>query len=429
MKKHLKTISAVVVVFSVMLATVLVLFDLTGQSRYANEENSKVQENSEENLQQADTNVENIAVASADEYKAMWISYLEFQTMDLSSKESFVNEITQMFQNCKDLGLNTVIVHVRPFGDALYESNIFPASHLLTGTQGDELAYDPLSEMISIAHSMSLKIEAWINPYRVRLRDDLPGNISSDNPANNEELTFIIGDGIYYNPALSEVRQMVIDGVLEIINNYDVDGIHFDDYFYPTTDLTIDAQEYLLYQGDLSQEDWRRENVNILIRDVYSAIKAVDPSITFGISPQGNNSNNYNIQYSDVKLWLSTDGYADYILPQLYWGFDYTTSSGSTQFQFKNLVDEWAGYERSENVKLYIGLGAYRIGAGDGGSNEQDEWQTGKNLADMINFTRQTQGVSGYVLYRYDNLYKPQVDYSHLVEKEVSNIALINGTD
>ncbi|MBP1570884.1 MAG: family 10 glycosylhydrolase, partial [Oscillospiraceae bacterium] len=101
--------------------------------------------------------------------KAMWISYLEFQSVDFSSKTAFVNDMTQMFRNCKSMGLDTVIVQVRPFGDALYKSSVFPSSHLITGVQGAQMAYDPLEEMVKIAHGINLRIEAWVNPYRVRL--------------------------------------------------------------------------------------------------------------------------------------------------------------------------------------------------------------------------------------------------------------------
>lgn len=130
--------------------------------------------------------------------------------------------------------------------------------------------------------------------------------------------------GIYYNPGSEEARQLIVDGVKEIVANYNVDGIHFDDYFYPTTDASFDSGTYAAYQnsgGTLSLADWRRENVNILVRQTYAAIKSINPSVKFGISPQGNMSNNYNVQYSDVAKWISTSGYVDYICPQVYFGF------------------------------------------------------------------------------------------------------------
>ena len=135
-------------------------------------------------------------------YKAIWISYLEYQNMNMATKEGFVKDITAVFKNCKDMGLNTVIVHVRPFGDALYKSKIFPQSHLLTGTQGKDPGYDPLEEMVVIAHDMGLRIEAWVNPYRAQLSAKMPENLSQDNPANNKELILETKSGIYYDPGL-----------------------------------------------------------------------------------------------------------------------------------------------------------------------------------------------------------------------------------
>ena len=124
---------------------------------------------------------------------------------------------------------------------------------------------------------------------------------------------------------------MVVQGVTEIVQNYDVDGIQFDDYFYPTTDEAFDTESYARYGGGQDLAEWRRANVNTLVQKVYAAVKAVKPEAVFGISPQGNNDNNYSQQYSDVALWLSTPGYVDYIMPQVYWGYNYTLQNGSAR--------------------------------------------------------------------------------------------------
>ena len=363
---------------------------------------------------------QNVAVTS--QIKAMWISYLEFQSVNFSSKSAFVQDMTKMFANCADMGLNTVIVQVRPFGDAMYNSAVFPTSHLITGTQGASISYDPLEEMVRIAHSKGLRIEAWVNPYRVRLSNKMPDNIAANNPANNTELVFEANGGIYYNPALTEVQDLVVAGIEEIVRNYDVDGIHLDDYFYPATDTYLDEVQYKASGTTLSQANWRRENVNTLVRKIYSKIKSIDSSVTFGISPQGNNDNNYNVQYSDVNLWLANEGYVDYIMPQLYWGFGYLTASGRTDYQFVKLCEQWENYPRASSVKLYIGLGAYRIGDGDGGANDQSEWQRGDNLMRMISTVNSIDGIDGFALYRYDNLFKNS-KYAALAHSEVENIS------
>ncbi len=357
--------------------------------------------------------------------KGIWISYIEFQQVDFSTEESFTRDIREMFDNCKNMGLNTVIVHARSFGDAFYKSEIFPFSHIITGLQGGDPGYDPLEIMVKTAHDTGLRIEAWINPYRVKLYNH-PQSFSRDNPAVDSSLTITTDSGVYYNPALQSVRDLVTDGVVEIVKNYDVDGIHFDDYFYPSTDEEIDKADYMLYSGNLSLADWRRENVNMLIRQVYKAIKDIDSDITFGISPQGNDDNNYNMQYSDVALWLGEDGYCDYIMPQLYWGFDYRTKSGSDRYSFEKLSQQWSEYKKADGVELYIGLGAYRIGAGDGSYVDNGEWQTGDNLSKMIDVVNSNPNLDGWALYSYNSLFK-NPDYDSLRTQEVSAITVGSG--
>ena len=356
--------------------------------------------------------------------KGIWISYIEFQSVDFSSRESFTKDITEMFENCKDMGLNTVIVHARPFGDAFYKSSFFPYSHIMTGTQGMDVGYDPMEIMIEISHSIGLRFEAWVNPYRVKLYNH-PKELSAHNPAQKSELTITTDSGIYYNPALQEVRDLVCEGVVEIVKNYNVDGIHFDDYFYPDTATELDRAHYATYSGNMSLDDWRRENVNMLVKQVYAAVKQANPDVEFGISPQGNDDNNYHMQYSDIKLWLSEKGYADYIMPQLYWGFDYTTKSGSDRYAFKNLSYEWSQYKKADGVKLYMGLGAYRIGDGDGSYKDSTEWQDGHNLADMMQVTAANPRLDGYALYSYNSLFDRST-YADIKEAETKAITEFN---
>ena len=185
--------------------------------------------------------------------------------------------------------------------------------------------------------------------------------------------------------------------------------------------MSLDEKDYSASGSKLSQADWRRENVNTLVKKIYKKIKSIDPSVTFGISPQGNNDNNYNVQYSDVCLWMKEAGYVDYIMPQLYWGFGYLTKSGSEDYQFVKLSNKWAAYPRHSSVKLYIGMGAYRIGDGDGGTNDQREWSGGNNLMRMINAVGTNGNISGFGLYRYDNLFRNS-KYPSLAQSEVEHI-------
>ena len=349
------------------------------------------------------------AKPSGEEYRAVWISYLEWQSADFSSEDAFRAQMGSWFDQYAAMGLNTVLAQVRPFGDALYPSAIFPWSSVCTGTQGLDPGFDPLAVLVEEAHARGLRLEAWLNPYRLALNDTVPGAFSADNLATvHPEWVKQAAGGQYLDPSRQDVRDCIAAGVQEILDGYAVDGIHLDDYFYPTTDEAFDAAEYAAAGTDLSLEDWRRENVNALVRQLYQLVHAggrTAGAVPLGISPQGNNDNNYAQQYSDAALWLSTPGYIDYAMPQVYWGYGYTTGSGSTRFAFENITAEWLALPRAEGGALYFGLGAYRIGDGDGGNYDhaQDQWQTGRNLADMVT-TLRGAGADGFGLYRSDFL-------------------------
>lgn len=367
----------------------------------------------------------------SDKYKAVWISYLEYQNMDFSSEAAFTAEITAMFDQIKAAGLNRVLLHVRPAGDAMYRSEVFPWSHFLTGTQGKDPGYDPLEIMVREAHARGLAAEAWVNPYRVRIGANKPETLAVSNPAAKymqDEATagwvHEVDGGLWYDPAVPEVRQLIVDGVAELCKNYDIDGVQFDDYFYPTTDPSFDAAAYEKYGEGKALDEWRRSNVNQLVRAVYDTVKAVNPKMTFGISPQGNADNNFGQQYSDVGLWMREPGFVDYVCPQIYWGFDYRTSSGSNKFAFDVCTKNWLDMPRDDSVALYVGLGAYRIGEGDGSSQESSEWQSGTNLAKMVKFLREA-GADGYAVYRYDNLFRGP---SQLIDAERAALTQANNS-
>lgn len=321
------------------------------------------------------------AALPSGEWRAVWVSYLEWAGMDFSSEEAFRAGAAELMDNCLSIGLNTVIAQVRPFGDALYRSTLFPWSHLCTGEQGQDPGFDPLDVLITEAHSRGLSLEAWVNPYRLRSSAKMPPALAENNLANvHPEWVCAVGEGLYLNPAIPEAADYVVKGVAELVQNYAVDGIHFDDYFYPTTDAALDA------------------------------VKAADPTLRFGVSPQGNPDNDLGQQYSDVKAWLAAEGenaVVDYLCPQIYWGCGYTLQSGSTRFAFENIVPEWLAMPRAASTALYFGLGAYRIGEGDGGANEdsQSQWCTGSALARQVE-SLHSLGAGGWALYRYDSLFR-----------------------
>lgn len=345
----------------------------------------------------------------AGEWRAVWVSYLEWATLDFSSEDAFRAGAAQLLDNCVSLGLNTVLAQVRPFGDALYRSNLYPWSHLCTGTQGQDPGFDPLDVLVTEAHARGLSLEVWVNPYRLRSSAAVPPNLAENNLVHTHpEWVCTVGDGLYLNPAIPEAAAYVVQGVAELVQNYAVDGVHFDDYFYPTTAAALDAAQFAASgAGDLGA--WRRQNVTSLVKAAHDAVKAADPTLRFGVSPQGNMDNDFNEQYSDIYTWLSAEGddaVVDYLCPQVYWGYGYQLKSGSTRYAFENIVPAWLSIPRAENVALYFGLGAYRVGVGDGGANADStaQWSTGEALAKQVDDLR-NQGAQGWALYRYGSLF------------------------
>ena len=367
----------------------------------------------------------------AGEWRAVWVSYLEWAAMDFSTEDAFRAGVVQLLDNCTGLGLNTVLAQVRPFGDALYRSSLFPWSHLCTGVQGKDPGFDPLDVLLQEAHTRGISVEAWVNPYRLRSSAAMPPNLADSNLANTHpEWVCTVDEGLYLNPAEPAAADYVVQGVAELVQNYAVDGIHFDDYFYPTTDESIDAAQFAA-SGAGNLAAWRRENVTALVRAVHDTVKAADPTLRFGISPQGNPDNDENQQYSDVTGWLASgggDAVVDYLCPQVYWGQGFALHNGSTRFAFENIVPAWLAYPRAADVALYFGLGAYRVGVGDGGSNENSlsGWSTGRALADQVAFLRE-QGAGGWALYRYGSLFGPE--QTSLAAAECGALAAADGKE
>lgn len=362
-----------------------------------------------------------------DYVKSVWITYFELEQMTTSSEtaQDFEKTIKSAFKLIKNIGLNTVTVQIRPCADAFYRSDYFPVSEYCFVVQGAELKYDPLQLMVETAHDLGLRIEAWINPYRVSQSNDI-NTLCDSNQAklwysNEETKNFVyISDKIYFNPARSEVTQLIVNGVKEIVSNYSVDGIHFDDYFYPTTLEDIDAAEYEEYVnagGEMTLADWRRENVSTMVKSVYSAIKEINPEVQFGISPQSKVSTDYGTLYADVERWASEEGFVDYICPQIYFGFYNEVQP------FTRTAKEWN--ERATASKLYVGLPLYKAGQEDTFASADEDYainefiENNNIISRQIIYLQNLQNVSGYYIYSYSYLADGQTD---AVKTEVENI-------
>ena len=351
---------------------------------------------------------------AAAPYRAVWVSYLEWQQVDFSTPETFSGDIAVILDNIRNLGATVVLAQVRPFGDALYPSSYYPFSHLCTGQQGRDPGYDPLALLVQAAHDRGLALEAWVNPYRIQA--GLTPALCGASPAKlHPDWVKYTDTGAYLDPANTAVRQYIADAVGELCANYDVDGIHFDDYFYPTTDPAFDAADYAASGTALTQDDWRRENVNALVELCHATARRY--GVRFGVAPVGDPEQNYALQYRDAARWLR-QGTVDYLMPQLYWGQEYV-KDGDTSHSLARLAGAWAALPRAAGVRLYAGLGAYRIGAGDG-SDAGSEWVSGRALADQLNLLDRL-GVQGAGLYRYASLFDAS-DYAGLAAAEVDAV-------
>lgn len=356
----------------------------------------------------------------SEELRGVWISYLDWEKLP-SDLAGFRKSVEQMMDRCVALKMNAVFVQVRADADAMYPSEYFPWSRFVTGTQGKDPGYDPMAYFVEAAHNRGLQFHAWINPYRVTgylnrwnqvSEDSFVRQWLTDTAPSNDRWVLKQNGEYYLNPAVKEVRERIIAGVREIVGNYDVDGIHFDDYFYPEINdgdenKWFDKPEYDQSKSSLSIADWRRENVNQLIRGVYQAVKEEDARVQFGISPEGyiDHLRSDTRLFADVDTWLSKDGYVDYIMPQIYWGFEHKLSDGSqAPFAFSNNLKTWIRLKNKGKARLYLGLAMYKAGSGSTDNNPVPEWLRRSDIIRrQVEEGRASKQVSGYCFYAYSS--------------------------
>ena len=303
--------------------------------------------------------------ADSNDMRAVWIStvYSADYPSTTNNEDAQKNEFIRKLDQAQELGMNTVVVQVRPKGDAFYESEWNPWSAVLTGVQGLDPGYDPMAFMIKETHKRGMEFHAWMNPYRITTSGTDLSALSADNMARKHpDWILTYNNAMYYNPAMEEVQEYICDTVEEIVENYDVDAIHFDDYFYPSN---YPLPEGETRDGETANE--RREHVNALIKGVYKTIKKADPSVEFGISPMGIWKNNtsdpegsatkgtegYYSVFGDARKWVEK-GWVDYIVPQIYW------ETGNAAADYETLVKWWKDVVKGTGVDLYIGHGIYK---------------------------------------------------------------------
>lgn len=307
------------------------------------------------------------------EFRGVWVATvanIDWPSKSNLSVDQQKFELIAILNRMQELNLNALILQVRPNGDALYSSSIEPWSAWLTGTQGTppNPYYDPLQFAIEEAHKRNIELHAWFNPYRARLRGNAPfapNHMASRFP----QYAYQYGDLVWMEPGAREVQDQTFNVIMDVVQRYDVDGIHLDDYFYPYPKDGIpfpDSQIYNAYRaagGTLGLKDWRRQNVNLMIKRIHDGIKATKPYVKFGISPFGIyrpgaapgtvGLDQYDSLYADVKLWIE-QGWMDYLSPQLYWKID------PPQQSYPVLLDWWLQHN-PQRRHVYTGNALYRI--------------------------------------------------------------------
>ena len=351
------------------------------------------------------------------EFRGAWIATVE--NIDWPSRRGLTSDVQKaefirlvdLLQSC---GLNAVVVQIRPASDAFYPSQYEPWSEYLSGTQGVPPVpyYDPLQFMIEETHRRGMEFHAWVNPYRAVFNINR-SSVAATHPTRLFKDWFWVygsdaeGYKKYFDPGNPEGRRFVTDVIRDVVKRYDVDAIHFDDYFYPYRVAGKDFPDqssYLRYGGGMQKDVWRRSNCDSIIVMLSTAIKSIKPWVRFGISPfgiwrnkssdpEGSNTNgtsNYDDLYADILLWLKK-GWIDYVAPQLYWEI------GHNRADYEELVDWWAAHSYGRHV--YIGHGFYRAGS-------NAAWRDRTQLPAQIRLLRDYEDIEGSCFYSSKIFYK-----------------------
>ena len=359
-----------------------------------------------------------------EQLKAVWISYSEFGALPAKSEDDFAEAVDEMFSRISGFSLNTVFVQVRAFSDAFYPSKIFPLTEYIDC--GGELSFDPLEIMVSTAKKYSLSLHAWINPFRISYKSDpdaLPEACPakkwlSDNDKGNDTYVYISGSGIFYDPACAQVHKLIYSGIREILEKYDVDGIHIDDYFYPTVEKEIDQKEFSEYKssgGTLTLDEWRLKTINAFVAGMYKTVKMYGDDKLVSISPGGNIKKNIESYYADVKSWLSNEGFADMLIPQIYFGFE------NEKFPFEETLSTWKKLKTNNKVTLCAGLAAYKCGKADeyAGTGLNEWTESSDILARQVKLSEK-YGYDGFALFSYGSVFNDNL--SQTQKKEIAEL-------
>jgi len=339
-----------------------------------------------------------------NEFRAIWIATvvnIDWPKKGADPIEKQQADFIEILDTYKKLNFNAVIVQIRGVGDAFYPSVQAPWSKYLTGKEGRAPSpyYDPLKWMITESHARGFEFHAWMNPYRATMNLNTSVLSSTHDYVRHPAWMIKYGGKYYYDPALPEVQTHLIEIVDEVVRNYDIDAIHFDDYFYPYKikgQNFDDSKSFKKYGGGRSLADWRRSNTNAFVKNTSLSIKKIKPWVQFGISPFGvwrnksvdpkgsdtrSGQTNYDDLFADPMAWME-NSWVDYVLPQLYWNIDHQTAS------YTKLLKWWS--ENSKNTAVYIGNSSYKIN-----TDKIEKWNIPSEIPNQIDVTRTYKNVGG----------------------------------
>lgn len=375
---------------------------------------------------------------SIREMRAVWIASV--YNLDWPSKKGLPvaeqkQEFIRLLDEIKAMNMNAVIMQIKPTADAFYPSAYGPWSEYLTGTQGKDPGYDPLEFMIEEAHKRGLEFHAWFNPYRITMNHTDLSRLSADHPARQHpDWTIAYGNQLYYNPGIPETQDFIIGGIEEVVKNYDIDAVHMDDYFYPYKIAGVpfpDQETYETYgkKAFAHIEDWRRDNVNQLVKKINDTIKKEKSYVKFGISPfgvwrnikddpTGSNTTagmtNYDDLYADTREWIQQHD-IDYVTPQIYWSIGFQAAA------YDVLTKWWSNEVKGEPVHLYIGQAAYKIN-----QNSDPAWSDPEEYFRQIELNRQSQLVQGSMHFSLKDINRNPLNVKdRLIEESYRKPALI----
>ncbi|KAA0561542.1 family 10 glycosylhydrolase [Bacillus sp. CH30_1T] len=371
--------------------------------------------------------------APKHEMRAAWIATV--QNIDVKAgmdKQEYTDWVTETLDELKELKFNTVIYQVKPTVDAFYPSELAPWSQYITGEQqGTDPGYDPLQVMIDESHKLGIEVHAWVNPYRITMPNQTIESLADDNVAKlHPEWVVKYGKQYYLDPGIPEVQEYLIDTVEELVSHYNIEAVHMDDYFYPyriAGETFPDQDTYEKYGNTFDDiEDWRRNNVDVLVADINSAIKDIKEWVQFGISPFGVWRNiaddptgsdtqagqtNYDDLYADTRQWIK-DGSIDYITPQIYWSRNLAVANYSV------LLDWWSQevneYAYDHPVNLYIGMADYKVG-----DNFDQEWFNPYELPEQIIDNRENGTALGQMHFSLKQIFENPLGYADIIRNEV----------